>query len=142
MPVRNAEAIWEGNLRKGRGKMKLGSGAFEGAFSFASRFEEGAGTNPEELIGAAHAGCFSMALSFMLEQAGFIPESVRTTAKVHVEKIGDGFMITKIELETDAKVPGIDEKRFVEQAEAAKKGCPVSQALSATEITLKAKLLG
>jgi len=83
-----------------------------------------------------------MALSFMLEQAGFIPESVRTTAKVHVEKIGDGFMITKIELETDAKVPGIDEKRFVEQAEAAKKGCPVSQALSATEITLKAKLLG
>jgi osmotically inducible protein OsmC len=120
--------------------MKLGSGAYEGAFSFASRFENGIGTNPEELIGAAHAGCFSMALSFMLEQAGFPPERVHTTARVHIDKAGEGFRITSVELETEAKIPGIDEKKFLEQAEAAKKGCPVSQALAGTGITLKAKL--
>ena len=142
MPVRNAEAVWEGNLLKGKGKMKLGSGAFEGAYSFSSRFEDGLGTNPEELIGAAHAGCFSMALSFMLEQAGYTPERVHTTAKVHIDKVGDGFKITMIELETQGKIPGIDEKTFVEKAEAAKKGCPVSQALGGTEIRLKATLLG
>lgn len=141
MPVRKAEAVWEGGLLKGKGKMKLGSGAFEGAYSFASRFENGTGTNPEELIGAAHAGCFSMALSFMLEQAGFMPQSVQTAAKVHIDKVGEGFKITSIELETEAKVPGIDGKKFLEQAEAAKKGCPVSKALTGTEITLKAKLL-
>jgi len=141
MPVRNAEAVWEGNLLKGKGKMKLGSGAFEGAYSFSSRFENGLGTNPEELIGAAHAGCFSMALSFMLEQAGYTPERVHTTAKVHVDKVGDGFKITVIELETRGKIPGIDEKTFLEKAEAAKKGCPVSQALSGTEIRLKATLV-
>jgi len=141
MPVRNAEAVWEGNLLKGKGKMKLGSGAFEGAYSFSSRFENGLGTNPEELIGAAHAGCFSMALSFMLEQGGYTPERVHTTAKVHVDKVGDGFKITVIELETQAKIPGINEKTFLEKAEAAKKGCPVSQALSGTEIRLKATLL-
>ena len=139
MPVRQSEAVWEGGA-KGKGKMKLGSGAYEGAFSFASRFENGIGTNPEELIGAAHAGCFSMALSFMLEQAGFSPERVHTTAKVHIDKAGEGFRITSVELETEAKIPGIDEKKFLEQAEAAKKGCPVSQALAGTEITLKAKL--
>jgi len=141
MPVRNAEAVWEGNLLKGKGKMKLGSGAFEGAYSFSSRFENGLGTNPEELIGAAHAGCFSMALSFMLEQAGYTPERVHTTAKVHVDKVGDGFKITVIELETQGKIPGIDEKTFLEKAETAKKGCPVSQALSGTEIRLKATLV-
>jgi len=141
MPVRNAEAVWEGNLLKGKGKMKLGSGAFEGAYSFSSRFENGLGTNPEELIGAAHAGCFSMALSFMLEQAGYTPERVHTTAKVHVDKVGDGFKITVIELETQGKIPGIDEKTFLENAETAKKGCPVSQALSGTEIRLKATLV-
>jgi osmotically inducible protein OsmC len=141
MPVRKAEAVWEGGLLKGKGKMKLGSGAFEGPYSFASRFENGTGTNPEELIGAAHAGCFSMALSFMLEQAGFMPQSVQTAARVHIDKVGDGFKITSIELEAEAKVPGIDEKKFMEQAEAAKKGCPVSRALAGTEITLKAKLL-
>ena len=140
MPVRKADAVWEGGV-KGKGKMKLGSGAYEGAYSFASRFEDGAGTNPEELIGAAHAGCFSMALSFMLEQAGFPAQSVQTAAKVHIDKVGDGFKITSIELETAAKVPGIDEKKFMEQAEAAKKGCPVSQALAGIDITLKAKLL-
>jgi osmotically inducible protein OsmC len=141
MPVRNAEAVWEGNLLKGKGKMKLGSGAFEGAYSFSSRFENGLGTNPEELIGAAHAGCFSMALSFMLEKAGYTPERVHTTAKVHVEKVEDGFKITVIELETQGKIPGIDEKTFLENAETAKKGCPVSQALSGTEIRLKATLV-
>jgi osmotically inducible protein OsmC len=139
MAVRKAEAVWEGGV-KGTGRMKLGSGAFEGSYSFASRFENGTGTNPEELIGAAHAGCFSMALSFMLEQAGFAPRRVQTAAKVHIDKVGEGFRITAIELETEADVPGIDERKFMEQAEAAKKGCPVSQALSATEIALKAKL--
>lgn len=141
MPVRKAEAVWEGNLIKGKGKMKLGSGAFEGAYSFASRFEEGTGTNPEELIGAAHAGCFSMALSLFLERAGFIPERIHTNARVHIDKVGEGFKITTIELQTEAKVPGMDEKRFLEQAEAAKKGCPVSQALAGTDIKLSAKLM-
>ena len=140
MAVRKAEAVWEGGI-KGKGKMKLGSGAFEGAYSFASRFENGTGTNPEELVGAAHAGCFSMALSFMLEQAGFTPRRVQTSAKVHIDKAGEGFRITAIELETEADIPGIDEKKFMELADGAKKGCPVSQALSGTEITLKAKLL-
>jgi len=140
MPVRKAEARWEGNLKKGKGKMAFGSGAFEGAYSFSSRFENGAGTNPEELIGAAHAGCFSMAFSLFLEQAGFTPEYIRTTAGVHIDKVGEGFKITAIDLETEARVPGIDEKKFQEQAEAAKKGCPVSVALAGTEIRLKARL--
>ncbi|MFZ5997967.1 MAG: OsmC family protein [Nitrospirota bacterium] len=141
MPVRKAEAVWSGTLKNGKGTVKLGSGAFEGAYSFASRFEEGTGTNPEELIGAAHAGCFSMALSLFLEQAGYKPERIHTTARVRIEKSGEGFNITSSELETEAEVPGIDEKKFMEQAEAAKKGCPVSQALASTEITLKARLL-
>jgi osmotically inducible protein OsmC len=141
MPVRKAEAIWEGTLKDGKGKMKFGSGAYEGAYSFASRFGDGAGTNPEELIGAAHAGCFSMALSLFLEIAGFKAEMIRTTAKVHIDKVGEGFKITVIDLETEARVPGIDEKKFLEQAEATKTGCPVSQALTGVEIRLKAKLL-
>jgi osmotically inducible protein OsmC len=141
MPVRKSEAVWEGGF-KGKGSMKLGSGAYEGAYSFASRFENGMGTNPEELIGAAHAGCFSMALSFMLEKAGYSPERVHTVAKVRIDKVGEGFKITAIELDTEAKIPGIDEKKFLEQAEGAKKGCPVSQALTGTEITLKARLVG
>jgi lipoyl-dependent peroxiredoxin len=141
MPVRTADATWEGKLREGKGSVKLGSGAYQGAYSFASRFEQGGGTNPEELIGAAHAGCFSMALSFMLEQAGYMPERVHTTAKVHIDRVGEGFKITSIELETDARIPGIDEQTFLEKAEAAKKGCPVSQALAGTEITLQARLV-
>jgi lipoyl-dependent peroxiredoxin len=141
MPVRTADATWEGKLREGKGNVKLGSGAYQGAYSFASRFEQGGGTNPEELIGAAHAGCFSMALSFMLEQAGYMPERVHTTAKVHIDRVGEGFKITSIELETDARIPGIDEQTFLEKAEAAKKGCPVSQALAGTEITLQARLV-
>ena len=121
--------------------MKLGSGAFQGAFSFASRFESGTGTNPEELIGAAHAGCYSMALSHMLASKGFTPKKVSTTAEVKLEKVGDGFKITNINLKMEADVPKIDQKTFMENAEAAKKGCPISQALASTNITLEAKLL-
>ncbi len=141
MPIRIAEALWEGNLKKGKGKMKVGSGVFEGSYSFGSRFEQERGTNPEELIGAAHAGCFSMAFSMMLEQAGYKVEQIRTLAKVHIDKVGEGFKITTIELETEGKVPGIDEKTFNEQAEAAKKGCPVSMALTGVDIRLQAKLV-
>ena len=140
MPVRNAVADWEGNLKYGKGKIKLGSGVYEGSYSFASRFEQGAGTNPEELIAAAHAGCFSMALSMILEQAGYVAEHIRTIAKVHIDKTGNGFKITSIELDTEGTVPGIDEQTFREKAEFAKKNCPVSVALSGTEITLKVKL--
>jgi len=140
MAVRKAEATWSGGIKEGRGEVKLGSGAFEGAYSFASRFEEGKGTNPEELIGAAHAGCFSMALAFMLEQAGFRPERIHTDARVHIEKVADGFKITAVELQTEGVVPGIAEAEFLKHAEAAKTGCPVSQALAGTDIRLKAAL--
>jgi lipoyl-dependent peroxiredoxin len=141
MPVRTAEAIWQGKLRDGQGHLTLGSGAYDGPYSFASRFEQGPGTNPEELIGAAHAGCFSMALAFMLEQAGYSPERVHTTAKVFLERVGEGFKITAITLETEGKIPGIDEKTFLDKAEAAKNGCPVSQALAGVEINLQVKLV-
>jgi len=141
MPVRNAEARWEGDLPNGKGTMRFGGGAFEGQYSFSSRFEDGAGTNPEELIAAAHAGCFSMALSNGLAKAGFTPTRVDTTASVHLEKTDAGFGITKIDLRTEAEVPGIDQAAFDEQAETAKKNCPVSKALSAVDITLDAKLL-
>jgi osmotically inducible protein OsmC len=124
----------------GKGTMKLSSGAYEGAYSFASRFQDGKGTNPEELIGAAHAGCFSMAFSNTLAKAGFVPKRVATTAKVSLDKVGDGFKITTVELVTEGVVPGIDKAKFQELAEAAKKGCPVSQALSAIAINLKATL--
>lgn len=140
MPVRKAQAQWEGDLRGGRGRMKFGSGAFDGQYSFSSRFEEGPGTNPEELIGAAHAGCFSMALASNLAKAGFQPQRVETVANVHLEKVGDGFKITRVALETEVVAPGIDEQQFQQIAEGAKKGCPVSQALAAIEITLQAKL--
>lgn len=140
MPVRTADAEWKGNLIDGSGTMKLGSGAFSGPYSFRSRMEQGTGTNPEELIGAAHAGCFSMALSAMLSQAGFPPESIHTTAKVHFEKQGEGFGIPRIELNTEAKVPGIDEAAFQQHAQGAKQNCPVSKALAGVEIQLTAKL--
>jgi osmotically inducible protein OsmC len=140
MPVRHAEAEWKGNLTHGRGSMKLGSGVYEGPYSFASRFEKGTETNPEELIGAAHASCFSMALSHMLSQLGHIPDVIHTTAKVYIEKVEDDFRITTIELETEGKVPGIDEETFQETAEAAKEGCPVSQALAGVDIKLEVKL--
>jgi len=141
MPTRISDAVWNGNLTEGSGIMKLGSGAYEGKYSFATRFGETPGTNPEELIGAAHAGCFSMALSGMLADAGHTPESVHTTAKVTVEKVGDGFSITKSALTTEAKVPGIDDAAFQKIAQEAKAGCPVSKALAAIEITLDAKLV-
>lgn len=138
MPVRTSEAQWQGDLKGGKGTMKFGGGAFEGNYSFTSRFEEGTGTNPEELIAAAHAGCFSMAFAHNLAQAGFTPRSVRTTAKVEVVA-GEG--IKGIKLITEADVPGITPEKFQEQAEAAKVGCPVSKALAATNITLDAKLV-
>jgi osmotically inducible protein OsmC len=141
MATRSSSAEWRGNLKDGSGKMRLGSGAYEGAFSFASRFENGTGTNPEELIAAAHAGCFSMALSHGLAQAGHAPKRVATTARVHLEKVEGGFGITRIELDTEAEVPGIDEATFRQQAETAKKNCPVSKVLAGAEITLKARLV-
>ena len=141
MATATAEAKWNGSLKEGSGKMKLGTGAFEGQYTFASRFENGKGTNPEELIGAAHAGCFSMALSAGLGRVGFTPDYVQTKAKVTLEKVGDAFAITTIELDTEAKIPGIDEAKFQEQADAAKKGCPVSKALTGVNIKLNAKLV-
>jgi osmotically inducible protein OsmC len=141
MPVRNAEATWTGSLKDGSGDVKTGSGAISGKYSFGSRFENGAGTNPEELIGAAHAGCYSMALAAGLGKAGFNPQRVHTTAQVTIDKVGDGFKITKIRLKTEAKVPNVDPKQFQEIAEKTKAGCPVSQALSATPIELEAKLV-
>jgi osmotically inducible protein OsmC len=140
MPVRIASALWEGTLIEGKGKMKLGSGAFEGAYSFSSRFEEGKGTNPEELIGAAHAGCFSMALAHDLAQSGYSPKRIYTTAKVNLAKTEEGFKIIDIELITEVSVPEIKENIFIQHAENAKKNCPVSKALAGTEIKLKAKL--
>jgi len=141
MPSRVASAEWNGSLKDGKGSMKMSSGAYEGPYSFASRFESGKGTNPEELIAAAHAGCFSMALSGGLGRAGVTPTSIKTTATVHIDKVGEGFGITRIDLDVTAQVPGIDEKKFIEIAEGAKSGCPVSKALAAVpQITLKAKL--
>jgi osmotically inducible protein OsmC len=140
MPTRTAEAKWEGGLKEGRGEMKLGSGVFSSAYSFGTRFEAAPGTNPEELIGAAHAGCFSMAFSAGLAKAGFTPTRVETKASVHLEKAGEGFGITKIELETEGDVPGISEGEFQRLAEDAKRGCPVSRALASVPIELKARL--
>ena len=142
MITRTASAIWEGDLPHGAGTVKFGSGAFEGAYSFASRFGDGSGgTNPEELIGAAHAGCFSMAFSHILAEAGFTPKRVATKAAVKMDKVGDGFKIVRIELTTEGNVPGIDEATFMKHAQAAKTGCPVSQALASVEITLNATLV-
>ncbi len=139
MAVRNAEAEWKGTLKEGAGTMKLGSGSYEGPFTYASRFEEGPGTNPEELIGAAHAGCFSMFLSALLTNAGFKPTRIHTTAKVH---LGAGPAITLIELNTEAAVPGLDDAAFQEKAAAAKAGCPISKALAGVgEIKLTANLV-
>jgi osmotically inducible protein OsmC len=124
----------------GNGQLRLGSGAYEGAYDFRSRFGDGAGTNPEELIGAAHAGCFSMALSAILGRAGITPESVLTTAKVHLEKQGEGFAISRIDLDTTVTATGLDDAAFQAHAQDAKVNCPVSKALAATEITLTATL--
>ena len=139
--VRTSKAQWNGSLKDGKGTVSLGSGAYDGQYSFSSRFESGTGTNPEELIAAAHAGCFSMALSAGLGKSGFTPTRISSEAKVHLETVGEGFAITKIELVTEGEVPGIDEAAFLEHAEGAKKNCPVSKALGAVEITLTAKLV-
>jgi len=142
MSVRAAHARWEGDLRQGKCSMRLGSGAFEGQYSFASRFEEGTGTNPEELIGAAHAGCFSMAFSNMLAEAGHVPTRIETKARVHLEPVDGKPTISRIELETEGDVPGIDDTTFQDVAQRAKAGCPVSRALAAVEISLRARLAG
>ncbi len=140
MPVRTAEARWQRSLQDGSGTMRLGSGAFEGSYSFKSRMENGAGTNPEELIGAAHAGCFSMAFANALSQAGHKPQEIRTTASVHFDKTDQEWGISRIDLATEGNVPGVDEATFKRLAEDAKKNCPVSKALAATPITLSATL--
>ena len=140
MLVRKSTAVWQGTLKDGKGRMSLGSGAFDGAYSFGSRFENGTGSNPEELLGAAHAGCFSMALAHALSQAGFPPREVATEARVTLDRTAEGFTITRSDLVTKADVPGIDAALFARLAEEAKKGCPVSRALKGVEISLQAKL--
>jgi len=140
MAQRSAKAVWRRGLKAGKGTVELGSGSFQGQYSFQSRFESGAGTNPEELIGAAHAACFSMALAAGLEKAGYSPETIETSAKVSIEQVKDGFAITRIELDTQGTVPGIDEAEFMEQARIAKETCPVSKALAGAKINLKATL--
>ena len=140
MVTRTAEAEWRGRVQDGTGKVALGSGAFEGGYSFGSRFEAQAGTNPEELLGAAHASCFSMALSLLLTEAGFTPDLIRTTAKVRIEKLQDGFAITRIDLSTEGQAPGLTAEAFSGYADTAKRGCPVSKALAGVEISLTASL--
>ena len=141
MPTRNASARWDGSLTEGHGTMRMASGAYEGPYSFESRFEEGDGTNPEELIAAAHAGCYSMALSGELGKAGHDVETVETEATVHIDEVDGGFAIKRIELRTRVTASGLDDSDFQQAAEAAKEGCPVSQALAAVEtIDLDAQL--
>ena len=140
MPIRKAHARWEGSIKEGNGQVDFGNGAFKAPYSFTSRFESGAGTNPEELLGAAHASCFAMALSLILGKAGLKPAYVDATAHVTVSPHNGGFKITKSHLVCEAKVPGIDHATFVQHANTAKVNCPVSQALAGTEITLEAKL--
>ena len=140
MPTRTSRAEWKGALRDGQGTLVVGQDAFTGRYSFPSRFESGEGTNPEELLGAAHAACFSMALAAGLGRAGQNPESVATTARVMLERAGEGFAITRIDLDCMARVPGISEADFQRSAEEAKQGCPVSKALAGTTISLTAQL--
>jgi len=140
MPQRKGKAVWRGRLKDGNGTVELGSGLFKGQYSFESRFESGPGTNPEELIGAAHAACFSMALAGGLERAGHPPDEINTSVSISIEKTQDGFAITTIELDTQGRVPDIDEEEFLRQAEIAKDTCPVSQVLKGARISLKARL--
>jgi len=140
MTIRQAKAVWEGNLKEGGGTITLGSGVFKGPYSFRSRFEQGDGTNPEELIAAALAGCFSMALAHILTEAGYVPQKIATAAKAHLGAVRNGFAINMIELETEAAVPGIEADKFRQYAEEAKTNCPVSKALAGTRIELAAKL--
>lgn len=143
MPTRNANAEWHGNIREGKGHVRFGGGAYEGSYSAASRFADGGGTNPEELIAAAHAACFSMAFSVNLSMAGFTPTTIRTSAEVHIEQVDGAWTITRIDLICGAEVPGIDEAKFQELAQSAKRNCPVSRALKGVaEINLEATLGG
>jgi lipoyl-dependent peroxiredoxin len=142
MPERTANAIWEGPVPQGRGTLSVGSGLLNAEYSFGSRFESGGGTNPEELLGAAHAGCFTMALALGLTEAGHPPTRISTTAHVAITKTPQGFRIPRVELTTEAEVPGIDAQEFDNEAEKAKVGCPVSVALAGTEIHLEPTLLG
>ena len=140
MPVRNAEAEWKGNLTEGKGSLKLGSGAYDGAYSFQSRFgDDTKATNPEELIGAAHAGCFTMALDAALTKAGHNPTHLHTAARVRIDKVGEGFEITKITLELEGEVPDLSKDEFERFAQDAKVNCPVSKALAGTDIELTIK---
>ena len=139
MAIRTVDAEWRGNLAQGSGHMRLGSGAFEGSYDFRSRLDEGNGTSPEELLGAAHAGCFSMALQ--LTNAGFAVKHIHTTAKVHFEEHDDGWSIHRIDLDTEASISNVTAAAFEEYAQNAKKNCPVSRALSGVDIHLRAKLL-
>lgn len=140
--IRESQVEWKGDLASGEGQIKLGSKAFEGPYSFKSRTADNSPqTNPEELIAAAHAGCFSMQLSALLTQAGHPPEIIRSKAKVHLDPEGKGFKISQIDLETEAKVPGMTAEEFTEHAENAKKNCPVSKALAAVKIEFKSKFL-
>jgi lipoyl-dependent peroxiredoxin len=140
MPTRSAQAEWKGDLPSGKGTMAFGGGAFEGQYSYGSRFEEGEGTNPEELIAAAHAGCFSMQLAALLSQAGHEPDSVNTTARVSLDKDDGGFSITRSSLSTEVAVSGLDDDEFQKHADEAKRTCPVSRALGAIDLELEAKL--
>ena len=143
MATRNGSAEWRGDLKGGGGELTVGEGVFTGEYSFSSRFEEGEGTNPEELIAAAHAACFSMFLSGILAEGGHSPEWVRTTARVQLRQKDEGPTIDSIELETEGRVPGLDEQAFSERAEEAKQACPVSRALGGVgEMTVTAKLAG
>ncbi len=141
MIVRSAGAVWEGTLKEGNGTMKLGDAGYEAPFTFASRFESADATNPEELVGAAHAGCFSMFLSAVLGKADFPPKRISTSAAVHLDTSGDGPTISTIELTTTAEVPNIDDAAFQEHVQTSKKNCPVSKALSGVEIKVTATLV-
>ena len=140
MPTRNATARWNGSLREGNGTFESATGTISGSYNFSSRFEDGSGTNPEELIASAHAACYSMALASELGKAGHVPETVETTAKVHLEMGEGGPSIAKIQLVTSVTAPGIEDAQFQEIATATKAACPVSKALAAVEITLEASL--
>lgn len=139
MPARTAEAQWSGNLTEGKGHITVQSKTLDAPYDFRARTGDGKGTNPEELIGAAHAGCFTMQLSALLGASGFTATKLRTVAKVHLEKSGPGFAIPRIELELEGSVPGMDAAAFKQHAETAKATCPVSKALAGTEITLTVK---
>ncbi|MFQ6615213.1 MAG: OsmC family protein [Fidelibacterota bacterium] len=142
MPIRTGRAVWKGTLQNGEGTVQTETGVLDARYSFSSRFESGTGTNPEELLGAAHAGCFSMAFASGLEKAGFTVERISTEDRVHIEKVEDSFTITKIETTTECDVPGMDDETFQRLAEDAKKNCPVSRALKAVQIDLVARLKG